>query len=453
MITFLRLLNRDPDPAENQAGGGAEETAPEESIAGAIDDAIDDEGNLKEPEGGEEEEESGAGKKGEGEEEAGKDKEKAASGEEGLIEVDGKKIKDRRSRGYEGEKRRAADKAADDPEFDVDFDVEDNEGNKRTKLTLSELKEAAKFLQSNKKSIGASLKIREMATNNPEFGKLLNGIISKAHNENGEYNADFVSKTLSSLEAKADAVEDKIEDTDEDIKAAEDLLNSDEIDPDSVQAQVLKSNIKAMKATKAQLNKALSKIEEVSGKFEKVEQSHTTFLTDQQKAEETKEVERVSGIFNKEFSTITDPQRENAMKFVDEDDRKEFENKVRNIVAAESGKENTTIKTDADFVKLIRQASDTVYKRITSIRESAVNDYLRSKGQGPAKKGDDPKDTAVSVDDMKKQLAALEKDGKKDSPEAEKLKKAIKDEEAKQDDPLGGKTIGETIADAMYADT
>lgn len=388
-----------------------------------------------------EEQEEGAGKT-----EEKKEAEAAAAkaAETPEIDVEGYKGSNRRAKGYEGDKRRESDKVIEDPEHELDFELEEGKG--KHKLKLSELRETAKFLHSNKRSIGSTMKIREMATKNPDFGKLINSVIDRSFGKDEVYNGEFVSKTLASLDAKAEKIDDKIDETDDDIKQAEDLLNSDDIDPDSVQSQVLKNNIAAMKSTKAQLTKALKKIDDVSAKFGDVEKSHQTFITDQGKAEEDKETDRVSNIFTKEFKVITDKSRENAYKFIDDEDRQDFERKVRNIVASESGKKDSTIKTDEDFVKLIKSASESIYKRISGIRESYVNDYIRSKG---GKVGDAPKDTAVSEENMKEQLAALEKDGKKDSPEAQKLRAAIK---AAEDDPLGGKTIGETIADAMFAE-
>lgn len=391
-----------------------------------------------------ENQEAGGGEKSDEEKAAEAEAAKAAA-ENPEIDIEGYKGANRRAKGYEGDKKRESDKVIEDPEHELDFEFEEGKGNH--KLKLSELKDTAKFLHQNRRSLGSSLKIRDMATKNPEFGKLLNNVIEKSFGKDEVYNGEFVSKTLASLDAKAEKIDEKIDEQDDDIKKAEELLNSDDIDPDSVQAQVLKSNIAAMKSTKAQLTKALKKIDDVSAKFGDVEKSHQTFIADQGKAEEDKEVSRISDIFTKEFKVITDKGRENAYKFVDDEDRQDFEAKVRNIVSRESGKKDSTVKTDEDFVKLIKSASESVYKRISGIREGHVNDYIRSKGGKP--KGDAPKDTIVSLDDMKKQLAALEKDGKKDSPEAKKLKAAIEAD----DDPLGGKTIGETIADAMFAES
>ncbi len=360
------------------------------------------------------------------------------------IDIEGYKGSNRRAKGYEGDKRREADKVIEDPEHELDYEFEEGKG--KHKLKLSELKDAAKFLHQNKKSLGSSFKIREMATKNPEFGKLLNGVINRSFNGKDEvYNNEFVSKTLASLDAKAEKIDDELDETDSDIKQAEDLLNSEDIDPDSVQAQVLKSNIAAMKSTKAQLTKALKKIDDVSAKFGSVEESHKTFIDSQGKAEEDKEVTRVSGIFNKEFDAITDKGRKKAYKFVNDAQLQRFENEVRDIVANGS-KTGSGVKTDEDFVKLIKSASEAAYKEIVDLRESAVNDYIRKKGDKP--QGDALKDTTVSEENMKEQLAALEKDGKKDSPEAQKLRAAIK---AAEDDPLGGKTMGEVVAEAMLA--
>ena len=443
MFYFMKNLNRDPDPAAEAGGAGSEAAAEDLSVGESIANELENQAN----EGGSETLKPG---------DEGYVAPELKPGDEGyvapedLIDVEGYKGANRRAKGYEGEKRRGADKAAEDPEHEMDFEIEAGKGNHKFKL--SELKETAKFLHENKNSLAASLKIRELATKHPEFGKMINAAIEKSFGENETYNGEFVTKTLASLDAKADAVEDKIEDKDEEIEKAEALLNSDDIDPDSVQAQVLKSNIAAMKSTRAQLKQALSKIDEVSKKFGAVEESHKTFISGQEKADEDKEVNRISGIFTKEFDVLTDSKRDNGYKFIDDEDRQDFENKVRNIVASEAGKKDTTIKNDDDFVNLIKNTSNAVYDRISKIREGYVNDYIRSKGGKVSSEGDAPKDTAVSVENMEKQLAALEQEGKKDSPDAVQLRKAIEAEKAKLDDPLGGKTIGETIADAVYAD-
>lgn len=452
MLHFMRNLNRDPDPVEN-AGGGSEEESPSigNAISNELENPTNDDGTpiLK------------MGDEGyvlkEGDEgyvsplKPGDEGYVAPEDEKPEIDIEGYKGKNRRGEGYVGEKRRQVDKDAENPSHEMSFEMEEGKG--KHKLTLQDLKETAAFLHNNRNSLAASLKIREMATKNPAFGKLINSIIEKSHDgAEGAYNEEFVNKITTSLDAKADKVEDKIDETDEDIKFAEDLLNSDAIDPDSVQAQVLKNNIKVMKANKAQLTKTSAKIDELISKVGGVEKSHKTFLTDTEKAAETKEIDRVSGMFDKEFNILTDPKREKGYTFPDEEAQKDFEKKVRDVVSSESGKTDTTIKTDEDFVKLIRNTSEAVYKRIQSIRETYVNDYIKSKGGKVPGEGDAPKDTAVTVDDMKAQLAQMEKDGKKDSPEAVKLKAAIEVKEAEENDPTKGKTIGETIADAVFAD-
>jgi len=370
----------------------------------------------------------------------------AAAAAEDLVDVEGYKGANRRAKGYEGDKRRQLDKDAEDPLHEMDFELVEGEGKKKFKL--SELRDTAKYLHDNRNTLAASLKIRELATKSPDFAKLMNSVIKGSFNEKEEVNPEFITKTQAALDAKADAVEEKIDDTDEDIKAAEELLDSDEIDPDSVQAQVLKKNIAAMKASKNQLTKALAKIDDISSKFEKVEKSQQTFMSDQENADANKEIDRISGLFNKEFNSIVDPKKEGGFKFVDDEERNDYEAKVRDVVS----KGSEGIKNDEEFVKLVKASSQAVYDRLKQVRENAVNDYIRSKGGKITKDGDAPKDTAVSVENMEKQLAALEKDGKKDSPEAVTLRKAIEAQKALDEDPLQGKSIGETIADAMFAD-
>lgn len=445
MFRIMRFLNRDPDTVEN-AGGAAAEQEEDPSIGNAISNELETPTN-----------EDGSAILKLGDEgyvlKEGDEGYVAPEAEKPEIDTEAYKGKSRRSIGYEGEKRRQADKDAENPSYEMDFEMEEGKG--KHKHTLKELKEVASFLHSNRHSLNASLKIREMATKNPAFGKLLNSFIEKSHDgEGGAYNEEFVNRMTTALDAKADKVEDKLDETDLDIKAAEDLLNSDDIDPDSVQAQVLKNNIKVMKANKSQLNIALKKIDEVSKNVGTITDTHKTFVKDQAQEVEDKEMERVSSMFDKEFNVLTDPKREKGYKFPDEEAQKDFEAKVRNVVSSESGKKDTTIKNDEDFIKLIRNTSDAVYKRIQSIRETYVNEYIKSKGgKVPKKEGDAPEDTAVTVDDMKAQLAQMEKDGKVGSPEAVKLKAAIETKEAEEEDMFGQGAIGRAVANAVYGDS
>ena len=107
------------------------------------------------------------------------------------------------------------------------------------------------------------------------------------------------------------------------------------------------------------------------------------------------------------------------------------------------------VKDDEAFVKLIEGSGKAVWERTGKLREAAVNEYLRSKGKPPAK-GEDKSEEA-ELKDMQTQLSALEKDGKEDTHEAEKLRAAIKAKKEFNDDPLKGKSIGESIAEAMFA--
>src|SRR3990167_1026730 len=361
------------------------------------------------------------------------------------IEVEGYKGSERRATGYQGEKRRALDKAAENPEYEMDFELEAGKG--KHKFKLSDLKETASWIHANRDTIQGQLKLRDLATKHPEFGKLINGVITKSFNEKGELNSDFVIQRLKSLDEKAAAIEENIEDKDDEISKSEELLKSGEIDPDSVQAQVLKSNIAAMKAQRANLNKALAKIDEVTKKFGEVEKGQKDFLTKHENEVNSVEVKRLSGLFSKTFGALTDPNKKDGYKFIDETEAKDFEKQVRDMVSSGSKE----VKDDEAFVKLIESSGKAVWERTSKLREAAVNDYLRSKGKLPAKGEDKSADAEIS--EMQKQLSALEKDGKEDTHEAEKLRAAIKAKKEFNDDPLKGKSIGESIAEAMFAET
>lgn len=338
------------------------------------------------------------------ENESNEGKEENAEGTETENKWDGKT--DRRSK-FSGQERR---NSALDPEHELDFEMEPGKG--KAKFKTSELKEAAKFIHANKDSIAGALKIREMAAKHPEFGKILQTVIGKSFN--GEnFNQDFATKTLSALEGKAEKIEDKIDDKEDDIKEMQTLL--DELDQDSPQAKILARNIANQKAQRSQLQNALNQINEMKSRVDGIEQKNTDFLKKQETEHTSVEVKRLSETFSKEIGALTDAQKKDGYKFIDADEQAEFDSTVRNIVASNA----KNIKTDADFVKSIQDAAKAVYDKMSKRREAYVNDYLKKKGQTPKTK------------DEEKPKQKKEND----------------------DDSLNGKTIGETIADAMFAES
>ena len=320
--------------------------------------------------------------------------------------------KTERRKSYEGEKRRASDKVDTDPETELDFEFEAGKG--KAKMKLSELRDTAKWIHDNKGTLSSMLKHREMVTKYPEFGKVMNAVIEKSFTGN-ELNKDFVTKTLASLEGKAERIEEKLEDKDELIDEMQTQL--DDLDPDSPQAKILKKSIVYQKGLKAELRKQMSegqkRIDALEAKLNGVEKKHTEFLSEQDKAEHAVEVKRISEIFKTEFGALIDKEKKDGYKFIDDDEKKEFDSAVRQAVANGS----KDIKGDAEFVKLIQSTAKAVYDKMSKRRETWVNDYLKKKGQIPKEKEKEP---------------------------------AKKPEE---DDPLKGKSIGQAIADEMFSGT
>lgn len=355
------------------------------------------------------------------------------------IEAGDYKGADRRAKAYDGERRRESDKALEDPEYEMDFELEQGKG--KHKFKLSDLKDTAKWLHENKGSLQASLELRKLATQNPTFAKLVNSIIEKSVAGEGKFNDEFINKQLASLEAKQEKVEGQIDDKDDQIKEIEDLLKSDDIDPDSVQAKVLQRNLAALKSSRAQLKDALSKISQFEQKVGELEKGQKDFLTKHENAESAVEVKRVSEIFRKTFTEITDPSKENGYKFIDDEEKADYEAKVRDLVA----KSTDNVKDDDSFVKLIQSSCKAVYDRMSKLRESYVNDYLRSKGGKPG--GEETPDAAKELDTMKQQLSELEKAGKGETSEAVALRDKINKAQELIEDPLGGKSIGEVLAE------
>ena len=269
----------------------------------------------------------------------------------------------------EGEKNKGEEEE-EDPEIELGYDASDGV---KAKMKMSEVRSTLKWLKDNNQSIAGAMKLRELAIKNPEFGKMMNQVISKSVSEDGQLNPEFISNTLKSLEVKADKIEDKIEDKDEDIDEAEALL--EELDPDSSQAMVLKKNIRIMKAQKKQLADALKKIDDISQKLDGIDKKHTESNQARESEARDKEVSRIKDMFDR---TVNEQTKE-GYSFVDSHERGQFLNEVKKIVSGQPDK----IGNDDSFKKIVSEAVKAAYKKIEDRRQSVIADYLKKKGDKP----------------------------------------------------------------------
>lgn len=311
---------------------------------------------------------------------------------------------------YAGEKRRAEDKAVDDPEFEMDFEPEAGKG--KLKLKAAQLKAMAKELFENKNSYNYGRAMMDAGTKHPEFRTLIDKVVAMSFKDLKDFQPENVTKILAQLEGKAEKVEEQVEEKDALIDEMQSQL--EDLDPDSPQAGILKKSIAYQKGLKAQFQKQLGegqkRIDALEAKLNGVEKTHKDFLSEQDKAESAVEVKRLSGVYDKEIGALTASDNKDGYKFSDDDERKEFDMAVRNSVAANSA----NIKDDESFVKLIQGSAKAVYEKMALRRESWVNGYLKKKGQVPKKEDELPK----------------------------------KKEDEK--DPNEGKTMGEILADNFF---
>jgi len=280
---------------------------------------------------------------------------------------------DKNKKGEDEKKNKEGDGESnqdDDPEVELDYE----EDGKKAKMKMSEIKSTLKWLKENRQPIGGAMKVRELALANPEFGDLLNNVISKSIGEKGEVNKDFIAKTLKSFDVVADKIDDKIEDKDADIEEAEAML--DELDPESSQAMVLKKNIKIMKAQKSQLKEALGKIDSISSRLEGLDKKTNE---DKQKVETQKyqaTVEETKKIFNDEYESST---KEN-IEFINDSEKQKFQSEVKKLVAGQSAK----IANNDDFKKVIRESVKIAKKNLEDYHEAIRTDYLKRKKKLPS---------------------------------------------------------------------
>lgn len=263
------------------------------------------------------------------------------------------------------------DKTEDDPEIELDYEGEDG---KPARMKMSEVKQSLKWIKENSQTVAGALKIRQLANDNPEFGKLVNAVFENSISEDGKINNDYVSKSLKALDAKAEKVEEAIEDKDEDIEAAEAYL--EELDPDSSEAMIWKKNIKLMKAQKEQLKNALNKIDSITEKIEGIDKKNEDSEKASKQAEHQKQVETYRKTFENEYS-----EGIKGIEFINDGEKKRFEAQVRNLVAGQSDK----IVNDEAFKKIIKESVKAVHDELKSYHESIRNDYLKKKGKTKTK--------------------------------------------------------------------
>jgi len=376
MERYFRIL-RDPNP-EGAAGGAAAAVEPQ-SIQEAVIQGFDEQ-------------------------------EKAAEAAAGAD--DAKKASDDAAAKAEAEKK-AKEEAPEDPEFELDFEEEEGKG--KAKAKLSDLKKLAAWEKQNRAVIAGAFGVRSAAAQNPEFGKLLQTVITKAFDDKGVFNKAESERLLGVLEAKVEVseekIEGKIEGTEDDIKEMEEDL--EDLDADSPQAKILKRNIAASRNLRAQLQSARAQNQEFQKRLDGLE---TNFTADKkQKEESTREagVTRLSGIFDAEIATLTAEDKQDGLKFFDAEDKADFDRAVRAGVAKRAGE----CKSDDDFRKVTQEVAKAVHQKMQQRQASYINDYLRKKGKTPL-------------------------DGAKPPQKPEDPNK----------DPNEGKSIGEILADGVFAE-
>ena len=272
----------------------------------------------------------------------------------------------------------------DDPEHELDFEEEAGKG--KVKCKLSQLKETAKWLHQNKSMIQGTLKIREEASKNPSFGKLLNTVIQKAYNDKGEFQGAYIDNVIKQLEGQQEKVESKIEDTDDDIKEMEKVL--EDLDPESPNAMVLQRNINAAKKLRASLNAALDQNKKFQERLDNLDKFKEGLTTEKTEAVKTEKIKQVSALYESEIASLCDASKKEGFRFVDEGEKQDFDRAVRDAVTLKA----SAIKSDDEFVKVVNEQAKAVYAKMTARREAYVTDYLRKKNGTPqGKKKEEPK--------------------------------------------------------------
>jgi len=323
------------------------------------------------PKAPEEEEEAPAKKK----EEPAKKEEK----DEDLIDIEGYKGKNRRATGFSGDEKRK-DIIEKLENMDLDFDYGKD---KSRKITVKEAKETLKWLQDNNEIIGSGISMNKYIKEFPDFGKLIKAVITGSFGADDKFNGEFATKILGAIEAKEEVIDEKVDEIDAEIAKMQKLLDDGDIDEDSAQADAIKGSIASMKAMKGQMNKALSKLDEVTKKFDGFETKQQAAADATKTTEYKDEVKRVAALFKEELATLTNKDKEDGYKFVIDTEAEEFDSLVRARVAkafADLGLKQGESITDEKFKALIADSAKTSYEVLVKKREAIEQAYAVRKG-------------------------------------------------------------------------
>jgi hypothetical protein len=307
---------------------------------------------------------------------------------------------DRRKIKVEKERRKDELDRANNLDLDFEYGTDDK---KTKRLPVDEVKQTLKWLNENHKIIGSGLTINKAGKEYPQFGKLLESIISGSFNEKNEFNAEFAEKVLKAIAAKEEQIQENKDEIDGEIERIEKILKDEEIDPDSAQGEALKSSLASMKALKSRLNKALKSVDDLSKKVGEVEKGHKTFVDQSATAEYKAEVNRIAGMFDKEIKALTDKEKKDGYKFVDDGELSDFDaavrRSVRDAVSKVTFPEGGRLK-DEQFTKIVRESAKAVYEGMVKRREAIEQAYIKRKGGAPAGGGTKDKEIPESKDDL-----------------------------------------------------
>lgn len=326
------------------------------------------------------------------------DKEEA----ENLIDVEGYKGKNRRATAFSGEEKR---KDAIEKRDTLDLGFEYGSGDKKgQKITLEEIKTTMKWLQDNNETIMGGISMNKYAADYPQFGKILTAIIHGSFGEDNKFNEAFTTKILAAVEAKEEQVEEQADEVDAEIAKIQKLLDDEEVDPESVHGQSLKSSLISLKSMKKQLADNKKQLVEVNKRFDTQDDDKTKAAEAQKTDDYEKEKARYGKIFKDQIDLLIDPKDEKAYKFLVEAESKEFDGIVRAGVSKailDKGLKAGEKFPEDDLKKLVVEHAKLAYDVITKKREAITQAYIKSKGgKLPVKKDEKEIPEAKEGEDM-----------------------------------------------------
>jgi hypothetical protein len=180
----------------------------------------------------------------------------------------------------------------------------------------------------------------------------------KLMDDKGKYNGELLERMQAALDNKVEQSKEGL-----DARKVELEKELDELDPDSPMYKIVKGSLDQIKQLKTRLDTAEAQAKEAQDK--RVEQEYQN------------QVKHAQQVYRTTLDGLTDPEKEDSLKFEDESGKKIWQSLVSSYMK-DNPKE---YKDEEDFVNTLTDVGKACHKTISQFSEAVVAKYLKSKGK------------------------------------------------------------------------